>query len=195
MQLLTFLLLAVPAAALHAPFAVRRGAGVAPRLAAEPAMRRFATSVVMQADAAMPDPSAPIDPVTPPAAKESKFVQFSNSFSTLFPLWTALIALLGLYRPQVLSGIPTSAFTGLLGMLMLSMGITLTIDDFKRVLARPGIMVVGFLGCYVFMPVLALGLAKVRLRFTNGRPLASATGSTPSGWAWRAHCDASVPRP
>ena len=44
---------------------------------------------------------------------------------------------------------------------MLSMGITLSIDDFKRVLTRPGVMVLGFAGCYVFMPALALGLAKL----------------------------------
>ena len=45
-------------------------------------------------------------------------------------------------------------------MLMLSMGITLTIDDFKRVLTRPGVMLTGFAGCYGFMPLLALGLSK-----------------------------------
>merc|ERR1719460_1790163 len=42
---------------------------------------------------------------------------------------------------------------------MLSMGITLTVDDFKRVLARPGVMVLGFIACYVLMPGLALGLS------------------------------------
>merc|ERR1719313_2353345 len=41
------------------------------------------------------------------------------------------------------------------------MGITLTIDDFKRVLTRPGVMVLGFIGCYGLMPAMALGLSKV----------------------------------
>ena len=36
----------------------------------------------------------------------------------------------------------------------------LTIDDFKRVLTRPGVMLTGFAGCYGFMPLLALGLSK-----------------------------------
>merc|ERR1719313_888736 len=41
------------------------------------------------------------------------------------------------------------------------MGITLTIDDFKRVLTRPGVMVLGFIGCYGLMPAMALGLSKM----------------------------------
>lgn len=119
----------------------------------------------MEAEGAATSPPPPLSPPSPPPLsssppKQSAFQTFSNGFSTLFPVWTALVALVGLYYPQSLAGIPTSAFTGLLGMLMLSMGITLTIDDFKRVLTRPGVMVVGFLGCYAFMPVLALGLAK-----------------------------------
>ena len=43
---------------------------------------------------------------------------------------------------------------------MLSMGITLTVDDFKRVLQRPGVMVLGFLGCYGLMPAMALLLSR-----------------------------------
>jgi len=89
------------------------------------------------------------------------FEKFSNLFSTLFPLWTLVVALLGLYTPQVFAGVSTSSFTALLGLLMLSMGITLTVDDFKRVLTRPGVMVFGFLGCYVLMPALAIGLSKM----------------------------------
>ena len=74
--------------------------------------------------------------------------------------WTLAVALMGLFTPAVFSGISTSYFTGLLGMLMLSMGITLTVDDFKRVLTKPGIMVLGFVGCYGLMPLLALGLSQ-----------------------------------
>ena len=68
-----------------------------------------------------------------------------------------MVAALGLLTPGVFAGISTEYFTALLGMLMLSMGITLTVDDFKRVLAKPAIMVLGFLGCYGLMPALALG--------------------------------------
>ena len=87
------------------------------------------------------------------------FRSFSNIFSNLFPLWTLSVALGGLFKPGIFTGISTSYFTGLLGLLMLSMGITLTVDDFKRVLQRPGVMVLGFIGCYGMMPALALVLS------------------------------------
>lgn len=44
---------------------------------------------------------------------------------------------------------------------MLSMGITLTVDDFRKVLSRFGAVTIGFLGCYLLMPALALGLASL----------------------------------
>ena len=49
------------------------------------------------------------------------FQKFSDIFSNLFPLWTLLVAATGLLRPGVFAGISTSSFTGLLGLLMLSM--------------------------------------------------------------------------
>jgi len=96
-----------------------------------------------------------------PPASGGAFEKFSEVFSNLFPVWTAAVASLGLVKPGILGGIPTSYFTGLLGMLMLSMGITLTVDDFKRVLQRPAVVALGFLCCYVLMPAMALGLSKV----------------------------------
>lgn len=43
---------------------------------------------------------------------------------------------------------------------MLSMGITLSIEDFRRVLRSFGAVTIGFMGCYILMPSLALALAK-----------------------------------
>lgn len=43
---------------------------------------------------------------------------------------------------------------------MLSMGITLSVEDFRRVFKRFGAVAIGFVACYLFMPLLALGLAK-----------------------------------
>ena len=89
------------------------------------------------------------------------FKAFSNVFSNLFPLWTALVAVLGLFTPGIFAGISTQYFTALLGMLMLSMGITLTLDDFKRVLEKPGVVFLGFIACYGVMPAMALGLSRL----------------------------------
>ncbi|PXF49592.1 Sodium/pyruvate cotransporter BASS2, chloroplastic [Gracilariopsis chorda] len=41
------------------------------------------------------------------------------------------------------------------------MGITLSIEDFKRVLRRFGAVTIGFLGCYIVMPLLAFLLTKL----------------------------------
>lgn len=43
---------------------------------------------------------------------------------------------------------------------MLSMGITLTPDDFTRVLQQPRAVIIGFILCYVMCPALGLGLGK-----------------------------------
>jgi BASS family bile acid:Na+ symporter len=43
---------------------------------------------------------------------------------------------------------------------MLSMGITLTPDDFTRVVKEPGYVIVGFMLCYVLCPALGLLLGK-----------------------------------
>ena len=95
------------------------------------------------------------------AAAPSLFEKISSGFTTLFPLWTLSVAILGLTTPGIFAGISTSYFTALLAALMLSMGITLTVDDFKRVLEKPAIMFFGFLGCYGMMPALALFLSRI----------------------------------
>jgi len=96
-----------------------------------------------------------------PPAPISGFQKFSDIFSNLFPVWTIAVAVLGLVKPSVLGGIPTQYFTGLLAALMLSMGITLSLDDFKRVMQRPGVVGLGFLMCYGLMPAMAFGISKL----------------------------------
>jgi BASS family bile acid:Na+ symporter len=46
-------------------------------------------------------------------------------------------ASIGIARPSSLLWLKTDLFTYGLGFLMLSMGLTLTLDDFKQVHARP----------------------------------------------------------
>ncbi len=142
---------AVPAQALAAAPLVR-GTVVAraPQLARSPLLGR--TTIPLAQEEALLT-------AEPPDSK-SGFEIFSEAFANLFPVWTAAVAALGLAKPAILGGIPTSYFTGLLGMLMLSMGITLTVDDFKRVLKRPTVVALGFLCCYGLMPAMAIGLSK-----------------------------------
>jgi len=88
------------------------------------------------------------------------YVKTTDVLTTLFPVWTVLFAGLALLRPQSFDWFTTKYFTGTLGALMLSMGITLTPDDFKRVATQPGAVIVGFLLCYVLCPALGLGLGQ-----------------------------------
>jgi len=41
------------------------------------------------------------------------------------------------------------------------MGITLTLDDFKRVFQKPGVVGLGFIACYVMMPGVAMLLGNL----------------------------------
>merc|ERR1719473_1806399 len=104
---------------------------------------------------------------TPPSAETEElsgfmksFSAFSSRFSMLFPVWTVLTAALALRIPSAFAWFTTGYFTAGLALLMLSTGITTTVQDFTRVFSRPGPVGVGFVLCYGMMPLLALGLAK-----------------------------------
>lgn len=98
------------------------------------------------------------------AEKPSKlwdlYLKVTDTLTILFPLWTVLFAGLALVRPESFAWFTTKYFTASLGVLMLSMGITLTVDDFTRVAKEPGAVIIGFLLCYVLMPALGMGLGK-----------------------------------
>lgn len=96
----------------------------------------------------------------PPNKLWDAYVRLSTIFTNLFPFWTLLSALAALKKPALFTWLTTPYFTVSLGMLMLSMGITLSPDDFRRVLRRFGAVTLGFLACYLAMPLLALGLAR-----------------------------------
>lgn len=85
----------------------------------------------------------------------------ANIATNLFPVWTVLFTAIALKQPQKFAWFTTKYFTAALAALMLSMGITLTVDDFKAVAAQPVPTVVQFALCYGMMPVLALGLGKL----------------------------------
>jgi len=67
---------------------------------------------------------------------KEKFMEVSTLFSNLFPLWTVLGAGTALLRPATFDFMTTSSFTAGLSILMFSMGITMTLDDFKRVFSK-----------------------------------------------------------
>ena len=88
------------------------------------------------------------------------YLKVSNIFANLFPVWTIMAAAAGLAKPSLFSWLSTESFTAGLAILMFSMGITLTLEDFKRVLLKPGPVTINFLCCYVMMPLLGLALGR-----------------------------------
>lgn len=92
--------------------------------------------------------------VAMPKSKEA-----AHAFCSLFALWLAIAAALALHKPWVFTWIQTSDLTRLLGLLMLSVGITVTLDDFKASIERPWLLVLNFGMCFGVLPLLAVGLA------------------------------------
>lgn len=89
------------------------------------------------------------------------YVSASNIFTNMFPIWTLGVAVAALKKPALFTWLTTPYFTASLGILMLSMGITLSVEDFKRVLRRFNAVAIGFVGCYVVMPALAVLLTRL----------------------------------
>jgi BASS family bile acid:Na+ symporter len=86
------------------------------------------------------------------------YVKTADIATTLFPIWTILFTGIALKSPQSFAWFTTEYFTAALAALMLSMGITLTPQDFVKVAARPNATLMQFTLCYAMMPLLALGL-------------------------------------
>ena len=62
----------------------------------------------------------------------------------LFPVWALLLSVIAFYFPQTFVSLKPGIIP-LLAVIMLSMGMTLTADDFKRVLQKPKIILIGLL--------------------------------------------------
>lgn len=88
------------------------------------------------------------------------YVKTADVATNLFPLWTVLFTGIALKNPSSFDWFTTDYFTGALAALMLSMGITLSPDDFVAVAKEPASVFMQFTLCYAMMPVLALALGQ-----------------------------------
>jgi BASS family bile acid:Na+ symporter len=77
----------------------------------------------------------------------------------LFPLWAVLVSIAAYSVPSSVAGIAPHVTT-LLTIIMLSMGITLSIDDFRRVFSRPAPVIAGIVLHYLVMPLAAWAIAR-----------------------------------
>lgn len=74
-------------------------------------------------------------------------------FTNLYPVWLVGGALISLWHPPAFIWFTGSWITYALSLVMLAMGFTLTIDDFKRLWHMPGSLALGFLAHYTIMPL------------------------------------------
>mmetsp|Transcript_21396 Transcript_21396/g.42923 ORF Transcript_21396/g.42923 Transcript_21396/m.42923 type:complete len:393 (+) Transcript_21396:28-1206(+) len=88
------------------------------------------------------------------------YTKTANAATTLFPLWTVLFTAIALKKPSTFDFFTTEYFTAALAALMLSMGITLTPQDFVEVTKEPSSVLMQFSLCYGMMPALAFALGK-----------------------------------
>jgi BASS family bile acid:Na+ symporter len=76
-----------------------------------------------------------------------------------FPLWAVLVSTAAYYSPSSVTGIAPHVTT-LLTIIMLSMGVTLSVADFRRVFTRPAPVIAGIVLHYLVMPLAAWVIAK-----------------------------------
>src|SRR5690349_15155365 len=75
-----------------------------------------------------------------------------NRLTNLFPLWILLGATIALVKPEVFTWFTGSMIPIGLGFIMLGMGLTMEVDDFRRVSKTPGPVLLGILLQYLIMP-------------------------------------------
>ena len=82
-------------------------------------------------------------------------------FVNLFPLWVILFSFLALLRPEFFSWFSGNLITLGLGIIMLGMGLTLKISDFKTLFKNPRWTIVGVLIQFSVMPFLGWAISKI----------------------------------
>jgi BASS family bile acid:Na+ symporter len=75
-----------------------------------------------------------------------------NRLTNLFPLWILLGASTALIKPEVFTWFSGSLIPIGLGFIMLGMGLTMEVDDFRRVSKTPRPVLLGILLQYLVMP-------------------------------------------
>ena len=79
--------------------------------------------------------------------------------TNLFPIWVLIGGMLALAHPAWFTWFSGNFITWGLAIIMLGMGITLNVDDFKRVLKMPRAVAIGFVAHYAIMPTLGWSIA------------------------------------
>jgi bile acid:Na+ symporter, BASS family len=86
--------------------------------------------------------------------------KISKTITKLFPVWVVIIALIAFLAPDPFKPF-ASTIPYFLGIIMLGMGLTMSIDDFKLVLSRPKEVLCGVGLRYFIMPLVGYAVAKL----------------------------------
>ena len=81
-------------------------------------------------------------------------------FVNLFPLWVILFSFTALLRPELFTWFSGNLITLGLGIIMLGMGLTLKITDFKILFKNPRWTIIGVLTQFSVMPFLGWAISK-----------------------------------
>jgi bile acid:Na+ symporter, BASS family len=82
-----------------------------------------------------------------------------NRLTNAFPLWVLLGAVLAVWHPPLVTWFRGPYIVWGLAVIMLGMGMTLSVADFRRVLSMPRVVAVGFVAQFTIMPLLGYSLA------------------------------------
>lgn len=107
----------------------------------------------------------------------------ASTATSAFPVFVLGAAFLGLYNPSAFTWFRPGFMAPALGITMLGMGLTLTFADFRRVLASPRRIFLGFMLQYTIMPFMAYMVSRyfgIPVDFAVGLCL---VGSCPGGTA------------
>jgi BASS family bile acid:Na+ symporter len=110
-----------------------------------------------------------------------------NWLTRLFPLWALTFALIAYVYPHHFSSLKT-AIIPLLTVVMFGMGMTLTLSDFKKIFASPGVICTGVFLQYFVMPLSAFLICK---SLNLSAPLSAGivlVGCSPGGTASNVIC-------
>lgn len=88
------------------------------------------------------------------------FLRFTQFIQKTFALWVIVFAVLALWQPEFFVWLK-AYIPWILGIIMLGMGMTMTVDDFKGVLQSPKAVLIGVVAQFVVMPGLAYVLCKL----------------------------------
>jgi BASS family bile acid:Na+ symporter len=83
-----------------------------------------------------------------------------NALTKFYPLWLALIVAVALIHPPAFAWFSGQWVVWALTVVMLGMGFTLTVGDFRRIFRMPGSLALGFLAHYTIMPLTGWMIAR-----------------------------------